>query len=365
MSASPRTPSTTQRTFGDRTLSEWVVGVGSTAVICALIAWMTQLMNEASYWLNLRISLGFGISMVLTINLSHLAWPDRSELFRNGIGVSVGLAIGMVNLLAVIFGNPFQIDFREQWALILGNMAISAMFSLIVFYFFYTTYRVQRLHREVSEHQLQAARKDKDLMLSQLKLMQSQIEPHFLFNTLANVQGLIDQDSAAAKQLVGELTTMLRASLRRTRQDQTRLDEELTIVRSYLAIQAIRMGDRLRFSIDVPDALGDVPLPPLLIQPLVENAVVHGIEPSPQGGCVDVLASREEGRLLIRIRDTGLGLGNAPKSSGEGVGLSNVRDRLRMLYGDAASLTLKPGEEQGTEVCLRVPLSTETPTNDG
>jgi len=354
-----------QRTFGDRTWSEWVAGVGSTVLICALIAWLTQLMNDASYWINFRISIGFGISMVLTINLSHLAWPDRSELFKNGIGVSVGLAIGMVNLLSVIFGNPFQIDFREQWALVLSNMAISAVFSLIVFYFFYTTYRVQRLHREVSEHQLQAAQKDKDLMLSQLKLMQSQIEPHFLFNTLANVQGLIDQDSTAAKRLVGELTTMLRASLRRTRQDQTRLDEELTIVRSYLSIQAIRMGERLRFSIDVPDELGDVPLPPLLIQPLVENAVVHGIEPSSQGGSIEVNVSRESNRLQIRVRDTGLGLGNAPKSSGEGVGLRNVRDRLRMLYGDDASLTLVPGDGQGTEACLRVPLSTETTTNDG
>ena len=355
---------TSQRTFGDRTLSEWVGGIGSTAVICVLIALLTQLMNDAGYWINLRISLGFGLSMVITINLSHLAWPDRSELFKNGIGVTVGLAIGMVNLLSVIFGNPFQIDFREQWALVLGNMAISAVFSLIVFYFFYTTYRVQRLHREVTEHQLQAAQKDKDLMLSELKLMQSQIEPHFLFNTLANVQGLIDQDSAAAKRLVGELTTMLRASLRRTRQEQTRLEEELTIVRSYLAIQSIRMGDRLQFTVDVPDALDDVPLPPLLIQPLVENAVVHGIEPSTAGGRIEVIVSREEGRLVVRVRDSGLGLGNAPKSNGEGVGLTNVRDRLRMLYGDRASLTLTLGEERGTDACLTLPLAMENSAHD-
>lgn len=354
----------TQRTFGDRTWSEWAIGLVSTAVICALIAALTQLMNGASYWLNLRISLGFGIAMVLTINLSHLAWPERSDLFRNSIGVIVGLSIGMINLLMVVFGNPFKIDFREHWAMILGNLGMSALFSLIVFYFFYTTYRVQRLHREVSEHQLQAARKDKDLMHSRLKLMQSQIEPHFLFNTLANVQGLIDQDSAAAKRLVGELTTMLRASLRRTRQEYTRLSEELTIVRSYLAIQSIRMGDRLAFSVESPDALDDRPLPPLLIQPLVENAVVHGIEPCGDGGRIDVSVREEAGRLTIRVSDTGMGLERAPTSSGEGVGLSNVRDRLRLLYGDEASLMLKPGVERGTEVCLLLPLTEEVPTDD-
>lgn len=356
--------SKSHRTFGDRTLPEWIVGIGSTAVICVLIALLTQLMNDAGYWVNLRISLGFGLSMVLTINLTHLAWPDRSDLFKNGIGVTVGLAIGMVNLLSVIFGNPFQIDFREHWALVLGNMAISTVVSLIVFYFFYTTYRVQRLHREVTEHQLQAAQKDKDLMHSQLKLMQSQIEPHFLFNTLANVQGLIDQDSVAAKRLVAELTTMLRASLRRTRQEQTRLEEELTIVRSYLSIQSIRMGDRLQFNLEVPDTLVDVPLPPLLIQPLVENAVVHGIEPSTEGGRIDVNVSREGDLLRVRVRDTGLGVGNAPKSNGEGVGLRNVRDRLGMLYGDRASLTLTPGEERGTDACLTLPLVMENHTHD-
>ncbi|WP_127560072.1 sensor histidine kinase [Saccharospirillum alexandrii] len=367
-------PGMYQHSFADSSLLEWVFGVGITLVACALIAWLTALMNGASYWINLRISLGFGVSCVVTINLAHLAWPDRTDLFRNSLGMVIGVAIGMVNMMSVVFGNPFQIDFREHWAMMLGNLAISAVFSLIVFYFFYSTYRVQRLGREVTEQQLVASQKDKDLLLSQLKLMQGQIEPHFLFNTLANVQGLIDQDSAAAKRLIGELTTMLRVSLRRTRQDTTRLADELALIRSYLAIQAIRMGSRLSFDVDAPDALGDLPLPPLMIQPLVENAVIHGIEPSTSGGEVQVSVRLEGEALHITVADTGLGLGNAPVSNGEGVGLSNIRERLRLLYEGRAALTLKASVSGGTEAHLMVPVNTggevsirplQNPTDDG
>ncbi|MHA7881503.1 MAG: sensor histidine kinase [Saccharospirillum sp.] len=349
------TPKSQARTFGDRTLREWLVGLGATTFVCALIAGLTQLMNDGSYALNLRISMGFGLAMVVSINLAHLAWPERSDAFKNAIGFCVGLSIGMINFLDTVFGNPFQVDFMANANLILASMALSTVFSLIVFYFFFSTYRVQRLHREVAEHSLKAAQRDKDLALSQLKLMQSQIEPHFLFNTLANVQGLIDQDPSAAKQLIAELTRMLRVSLSRTRQETTRLGDELAIVRSYLSIQAIRMGERLQFGVECPDSLEAVALPPLLIQPIVENAVIHGIEPDAQGGRVDVTVCVAGDRLLIEVIDTGLGLGSAPVSSGSGVGLRNVRDRLRLMFGDRASLTVRPGENKGTVVQVRLP----------
>ena len=351
------TPSVVYRRFADSTWKEWAFGVGSTLIVCAVIAGLTQLMNGASYWMNLRISVGFGVSCVVAINLTYLAWPDRSDLFQNSIGLSVGLAIGMINLLFVIFGNPFQIDLREQGGMIALNLAISATFSLIVFYFFYSFYRVQRLRREVSEQQLVTVQKDKDLLLSRLKLMQSQIEPHFLFNTLANVQGLIDQDSAAAKRLIQELTAMLRVSLRRTRQDVTHLSDEVALVRSYLAIQTIRMGDRLSFDVEVPESLGGAPLPPLMIQPLVENAIVHGIEPSATGGEVRLVASLSKGFLHVTVTDSGMGLGHSPVTGGTGVGIANIRERLRLLYDDRASVTLKVRPEGGTQAYLLVPLS--------
>jgi sensor histidine kinase YesM len=351
------TPTVIYRRFADSTWIEWAFGVGSTLIVCAVIAGLTQLMNGASYWLNLRISVGFGVSCVVAINLTYLAWPDRSDLFQNTIGLSIGLSIGMINLMFVVFGNPFQIDLREHGVMIVLNLAISATFSLVVFYFFYSIYRVQRLRREVSEQQLVAVQKDKDLLLSRLKLMQSQIEPHFLFNTLANVQGLIDQDSVAAKRLIQELTVMLRVSLSRTRQEVTHLADEVALVRSYLAIQTIRMGDRLSFEVEVPDNLGSTPLPPLMIQPLVENAIVHGIEPSARGGEVRVVASCSEGFLHVKVTDSGLGLGHSPVTEGTGVGIANIRERLRLLYDDFASVTLKAGPQGGTEAYLLIPLS--------
>jgi sensor histidine kinase YesM len=209
----------------------------------------------------------------------------------------------------------------------------------------------------VSEQQLVTVQKDKDLLLSRLKLMQSQIEPHFLFNTLANVQGLIDQDSAAAKRLIQELTAMLRVSLRRTRQDVTHLSDEVALVRSYLAIQTIRMGDRLSFDVEVPESLGGTPLPPLMIQPLVENAIVHGIEPSATGGEVRLVASLSKGFLHVTVTDSGMGLGHSPVTGGTGVGIANIRERLRLLYDDRASVTLKVRPEGGTQAYLLVPLS--------
>lgn len=343
--------------FADRTLGDWLRSLLILVVICAGIAFFSRLLNGESYWLNLRISLGFGLSIIVAINLFQLAWPHRSERLNSTLGLLVGISIGMLHLLWVAFGNPFALDLKQHWLMILSNLIFSGVISLIVFYFFYSAYRVQRLRREISEQQLLASQKDKELMSSQLKLIQSQIEPHFLFNTLANVQGLIDQDSTAAKRLIAELTTMLRASLKRTRQEHTLLEEELAIARSYLEIQLIRMGGRLDYRIEAPVSVNALPMPPLLIQPLIENAVVHGIEPRREGGMIEVSVALDGDDLTICVIDNGVGIGRAPASVGEGMGLQNIRERLRLLYPDRGHLELKARPEGGTEAYLRLPAT--------
>lgn len=351
----PQTDSKAPR-FADHSLGDWLRSLVLLVAICAGIAFFSRLLNGESYWLNLRISLGFGLSIIIAINLFQKAWPGRSERLNSFLGLLVGVLIGMVHLLWIAYGNPFALNLKQHGLMILSNFAFSGVISLIVFYFFYSAYRVQRLRREISEQQLLAIQKDKELMSSQLKLIQSQIEPHFLFNTLANVQGLIDQDSTAAKRLVAELTTMLRASLKRTRQQHTLLEEELAIARSYLAIQAIRMGSRLAYRMDAPESVNTLPMPPLLVQPLIENAVIHGIEPSPEGGRIEVLVTLEGEALKICVIDNGIGIGRAPASDGEGMGLSNVRERLRLLYPGSGRLELKARPEGGTEACLWLPI---------
>jgi LytS/YehU family sensor histidine kinase len=192
---------------------------------------------------------------------------------------------------------------------------------------------------------------------AQLRLLQGQIEPHFLFNTLANVLSLMDADTVAARRMLETFIDYLRASLTPIRNESCTLGAEIELVQAYLQLLQMRMGDRLRFRIDAPpDTLG-VRIPPLLLQPLVENAIHHGLEPKIEGGEVVVRARVEEDRLQIEVEDDGLGLDAPPRRHrrGAGVALVNLRERLQVRYGDAASLELQP-RHPGTCACLRLPL---------
>ena len=191
---------------------------------------------------------------------------------------------------------------------------------------------------------------------SQLRMLQAQIEPHFLFNTLANVQSLIASDAPRAQLMLESFTDYLRASLGQMRVDDSTLDAELDTARSYLQLMQIRMGNRLAFTIEASEQARLAVLPPLLLQPLVENSVHHGLEDKVEGGSVTLRASVSQGQLEIRVDDDGLGLGQAKRRmrAGTGVALDNVRARLHTRYGVNASLTLEPLAE-GTRVTLRLP----------
>jgi hypothetical protein len=193
---------------------------------------------------------------------------------------------------------------------------------------------------------------------SQLRMLQAQIEPHFLFNTLANVQSLIASDAPRAQLMLESFTDYLRASLGQMRVNDSTLDAELETARNYLQLMQIRMEDRLRFSIDACEEARKAVLPPLLLQPLIENAVHHGLEPKVDGGTVRLRAAVVDGRLEIVIDDDGLGLEHArrPVRAGNGVALVNIRARLHTRYGAQAALALAP-LAQGTRVTLTLPYS--------
>ncbi len=193
---------------------------------------------------------------------------------------------------------------------------------------------------------------------SQLRMLQAQIEPHFLFNTLANVHSLIANDAPRAQLMLESFTDYLRGSLGQMRVSDSTLDVELETARNYLQLMQIRMGDRLRFSIEVSEQARKALLPPLLLQPLVENAVHHGLEPKLEGGIVRLFAAVKDGRLDIRIEDDGLGLHHArrPARAGSGVALANIRARLCTRYGAQASLVLASLDE-GTRSSLTLPYS--------
>jgi signal transduction histidine kinase len=193
---------------------------------------------------------------------------------------------------------------------------------------------------------------EREALFANLRALQAQIEPHFLFNTLANVTSLIDPDPAKAKRMLESFIRFLRASLAATRNESTTLAAEAELIASYLDVLQIRMGARLRYEVDVPPDLHAFPVAPMLLQPVVENAIRHGLEPKVDGGKVRFSARRDGDAVVIEIADTGVGF--APTTRG-GVGLTNLRDRLRLIYGERASLTVGDNGGGGASVAVRVP----------
>ena len=205
-----------------------------------------------------------------------------------------------------------------------------------------------RLHAE----ELRRVDLDRELAEARLAVMQAQVEPHFLFNTLANVRRLFRTDPAAARAMLEHLAGYLAALLPRMRSADSTLEHELALADAYLHVQKIRMGDRLAFHVDVPPALAAQPFPPMMLVTLVENAIRHGLSPLPRGGEVRISAREVDGRLRLQVADTGRGL--ADGSGGEGVGLANIRARLTTLYGGAARLLL--AQRPGTGVIATIEL---------
>ncbi len=194
---------------------------------------------------------------------------------------------------------------------------------------------------------------------NQLRLLQSQLEPHMLFNTLANLRVLIGLDPARAQGMLDRLIAFLRATLNASRRESQPLAEEFQHLDDYLALMAVRMGARLAVSFTLPPELAAHPVPPLLLQPLVENAIKHGLEPKVEGGRIEVAARREGDTLHLSVRDTGVGLGSAATAGGTAFGLEQVRQRLATLYGERAALQLQPAADAdgGTLATLQLPFT--------
>jgi signal transduction histidine kinase len=195
---------------------------------------------------------------------------------------------------------------------------------------------------------------EREMSECRLRVLQAQIEPHFLFNTLATVRRLYETDHVAGRSMLGNLIRYLEIALPRMRVSETSLGGDAELAQAYLQIQQARMGRRLAFSIDVPAALQEHPVPPMLLLTLVENAVKHGVSPSVHGGAIRVAAHSEGGQLLLSVADSGVGF--AP-GSGAGTGLANIRARLAAQFGDNASLALENNELGGVTARIALPLS--------
>ena len=251
---------------------------------------------------------------------------------------------------------PERIAGTADLALQLRKFAMMALVTISAASLFYYRYNHQRNLTLLADAGRRQAELQQAETAARLALLQAQIEPHFLFNTLATLRSLIGSDPARATQALDLLNDYLRASLSRTRRREVTLADELALVTPLLALAQLRMGEaRLQYRIDVAERWLGLPLPPLLLQPLVENALQHGLEPAVAGGSLLIEAIEQPGRLCLRVSDSGLGLEGSHGSS-SGVGLANVRQRLHALYGERAALSLYARQPHGVVAELSLPL---------
>lgn len=217
-------------------------------------------------------------------------------------------------------------------------------------------------HDRWTHHAARAQTAQKLTTEAQLQLLRSQLDPHMLFNTLSNLYELIDDSPEQARAMLLHLIGFLRSTLEGSRTSQHALDDEFKLASDYLSLMQIRMGDRLHTKLDLPDALKAVPVPAMLLQPLIENAIQHGLAQRKQGGELSVAAAQEAGQLVLRVRNSGtnesFGL-DAPRPGG--FGLRSVRERLNTLCGPGEHVELTHIHDQDvTQVTLRLPLTSTT-----
>lgn len=332
-------------------LVDYILVVGA----CIFIAFfLTVLGYGGDFLINLIFSESYGIAIFTSILL--LYWLGRPKtapgwITLSAIGILAGTVIGSLVGYIIIHGR-FSGDMLTHKSFIIQSLVICFTVGGIITYIFYSKTRIRVTDELIQEERIKRLQTEKEILEARLKMLQAQIEPHFLFNTLSNILSLIDTEPAKSKTMLLDLTRFLRTSLSRTRPERTTLEQESAMLGAYLNIQKTRMGERLRFHIDVPDVMRQVSLPPMLVQPLVENAVKHGIEPKIEGGEITVKVRDRDNRIQIEVADTGCGMTDGETG---GMGLANIRERLKLLYDGRAEFILEENTPQGVRATIEVP----------
>ncbi|HVZ46359.1 MAG TPA: histidine kinase [Ramlibacter sp.] len=377
---------------------------------CLVIATVQYVfMADRPYASLVAYSIAIGTSIWFLIDMGRhfvpsareTGWPEgASGIALPFVSIVVGFFAGsrigdvLCRTLGLYAGGPpidANVDLRN-------SMLVTLLSGVAASYYFYSLSKSAYLQRKMAEARQHANE-------ARLKLLETQLEPHMLFNTLANLRALIGADPPRAQEMLDHMIAYLRATLNASRSTMHPLEAECERLRDYLELMAIRMGPRLSYRIDVPDDLAHVRVPALLLQPLVENSIRHGLEPKVNGGAVTVSARTEAGELVLEIRDTGVGFADAstlsatpasvyagasavtpasspviPASSpvipaprsvipakagtqgvardeSSGFGLAQVRERLAAVYGPSASLRFHSTPGEGSAAEIHIPLA--------
>jgi hypothetical protein len=323
----------------------WVTLIAVVATAC--VVWF--FLNTYLDLLVTALCVGY-TSMVLFTIAGNLRQTRVPREVAQVLAIVAGSFIGTV-LTGFVKGRDLQQMFTERLAGVTISMSLGIGFGCVVVAWYILREKhardQARIHRAESErHQL-----EKNMLQARLQLMQAQVEPHFLFNTLANVQHLVETDPPSASRMLDSLIQYLRAALPQMRESATNLGREVDMSRAFLEINRMRMGSRLDFRVEMPESLRSKPFPPMMLISLVENAVKHGIDPCCDAGSITIRASEADGRLTVCVADSGEGI--LPKK-GTGVGLTNIRERLKTLYGPSARLILQENHPRGVVASIEI-----------
>lgn len=331
----------------------------------ALALWLAQVgpLDEQMVYSQ---AIGLTIFVLMNAGAAWLARPDDPGGFPRGwrAAVLIPTVIGMGAVVGTTLGNLYA--GRNPLTLLMAHPRLAGMMLGITFVaggamtlYFYLAGKSSYLLTELERTRRQTTE-------AQLRLLESQLEPHMLFNTLANLRVLIGLDPHRAQSMLDHLVAYLRSTLAASRSTEPgahTLALEFERLNDYLSLMAIRMGPRLQMALDLPDALRHHPLPPLLLQPLVENAIQHGLEPHVQGGSLRVTARTTGPWLELAVEDNGCGIGHpqsvqrATPPASKGFGLAQVRERLATAYGPPASVDLSRRPDGWTQALVRIPLA--------
>ena len=354
--------------------------------------WPRSFLRNLIYTLILNLMFAMAFTLLGYAFVSRIALSDFPQIFGNNIVISniIGFTFWIV---LTVFGPLMRfINRRSFWfitfsyailstvivtgsmwcyALVSGKggmfnwigtreqLTTSFVISLVISLFLAIMWkrRAEDLAAQIAlaEERERTVVAERTAAEANLRALQAQIEPHFLFNTLANVTSLIHTRPDDAKRMLEDFIAYLRATLASTREERTTLGGEFEMMKHFLSILEIRMGTRLLVSVDLPLELCSATIPSMLLQPLIENAIKHGLEPKLEGGSIKLNAVRQGESLRISVIDTGLGFSDKPSN---GIGLKNVRERIEKLYGRQGSVAIEENQPHGTRVILTMPFST-------
>jgi hypothetical protein len=344
-----------------------VAGIGLALALQRVVRGLMQVESWwATVWRSAMTVLQAEVAYLPMLVLLVLALNRAGPGARRVLAMALALAVG-VGVCWIVWGPLFCVAGRADWSdptctlfsdasWSFANVWLSLFWGSLLAALLWFDRREREASRRLAETRLARIEFERQETEAQLRALQAQIEPHFLFNTLAHVQRFQQVDATQGRAMLASLIDYMRAALPQMREPESTLRRELALVRAYAGVQQIRMGERLRFEVDVPDDLLDLRVPPMIVLTLAENAVKHGLSPRREGGLLRIAARRDGSDVLVEVVDDGVGL---RLGSGSGTGLANTRARLAARYGRAAALAIgNNADGPGVRAELRIPAET-------